>query len=110
MRRGIRSMAILASLLTLLSSFTYNIAITRKIPTAGLGLLSLLNATIGFSVLPTALISFAYPRLTARDNGLNMMAAINVSSIFYLVTLVLTVAYLAGVWSKMGLTPGWSSS
>ena len=102
MRRGVRSMAILATLLTLLSSFTYNIAITRKIPTVGLGLLSLLNATIAFSVLPTALINFAYPRLTARDNGLNMMAAINVSSIFYLVTLALTVAYLAGVWSKIG--------
>ena len=102
MRRGVRSMAILATLLTLLSSFTYNIAITRKIPTVGLGLLSLLNATIAFSVLPTALINFAYPRLTARDNGLNMVAAINVSSIFYLVTLALTVAYLAGVWSKIG--------
>ncbi|ADN50704.1 hypothetical protein [Vulcanisaeta distributa] len=102
MARSIRTMAVLASLLTLLSSFTYNIAITRKIPTAGLGLLSLLNATIGFSILPTALITFAYPRLTARDNGLNIIAAVNVSSIFYLVTFVLTIAYLASVWTKMG--------
>ncbi len=102
-------MAVLASLLALLSSFTYNIAITRKIPTAGLGLLSLLNATIAFSNLPTALISFAYPRLTARDNGLNIIAAVNVSSIFYLVTLALTIAYLASVWTKMGgPMPGWS--
>ncbi|WP_243674905.1 hypothetical protein [Vulcanisaeta distributa] len=69
MTRNIRTMAVLASLLTLVSSFTYNIAITRKIPTSGLGLLSLLNATIAFSTLPTALISFAYPRLTARDNA-----------------------------------------
>ncbi|GAB6946997.1 hypothetical protein JCM16161A_11270 [Vulcanisaeta sp. JCM 16161] len=95
-------MAVLASLLALLSSFTYNIAITRKIPTAGLGLLSLLNATIAFSTLPTALINFAYPRLTARDNGLNIAAAINVSSIFYLITFALTIAYLVSVWSKMG--------
>ncbi|ADY02341.1 hypothetical protein VMUT_2144 [Vulcanisaeta moutnovskia 768-28] len=102
MARGTRMMAVLASLLALLSSFTYNIAITRKIPTAGLGLLSLLNATIAFSTLPTALIGFAYPRLTARDNGLNITAAINVSTIFYLITLVLTIAYLMGVWTKMG--------
>ncbi|MGC9178955.1 MAG: hypothetical protein ACP5GZ_01970 [Vulcanisaeta sp.] len=102
MARSIRTIAVLASLLALLSSFTYNIAITRKIPTVGLGLLSLLNATIVFSTLPTALISFAYPRLTARDNGLNIMAAINVSSIFYLITFVLTIAYLASVWSEMG--------
>ncbi|WP_243665417.1 hypothetical protein [Vulcanisaeta sp. JCM 16159] len=40
--------------------------------------------------------------MTARDNGLNIVAAINVSSIFYLVTLALTMAYLASVWSKMG--------
>ncbi|WP_243665418.1 hypothetical protein [Vulcanisaeta sp. JCM 16159] len=43
MTRNIRTMAVLASLLTLVSSFTYNIAITRKIPTAGLGLLSYLT-------------------------------------------------------------------
>ena len=102
MARSTRMMAVLASLLALLSSFTYNIAITRKIPTAGLGLLSLLNAAVAFSSLPTALISFAYPRLTARDNGLNFTAALNVSTIFYLITLVLTIAYLMSVWTKMG--------
>ncbi len=102
MVRSVRVMAVLASLLALLSSFTYNIAITRKIPMAGLGLLSLLNAAVGFSVLPTALLSFAYPRLTARDNGLNVAAAIGVSSIFYLITLALTMAYLASVWARMG--------
>ena len=95
-------MAVLASLLALLSSFAYNIAITRKIPTAGLGLLSLLNASIVFSLLPTALLNFAYPRLTARDGGLNLRAALIVSSIFYAITTVLTIGYLISVWSKMG--------
>ncbi|WP_243674906.1 hypothetical protein [Vulcanisaeta distributa] len=38
---------------------------------------------------------------------LNITAAINVSSIFYLVTLALTIAYLASVWSKMGGPYAW---
>jgi len=88
--------------LTLLSSFTYNIAITRKIPTVGLGLLSLLNASIAFSLLPTAILNFAYPRLVARDGGVNIRSVLGVSSIFYLVTMILTTAYLLGVWIKMG--------
>lgn len=102
MARSVRTLAVFASLLALLSSFTYNIAITRKIPTVGLGLLSLLNAAAAFSALPTALIGFTYPRLTARDKGLNIKAALGVSSILYLVTLALTAGYLISVWSEMG--------
>ncbi len=100
--RHVRLMAVVSSLLTLLSSFTYNIAITRKIPTVGLGLLSLLNASIAFSLLPTAILNFAYPRLVARDGGVNIRSVLGVSSIFYLVTMILTTAYLLGVWIKMG--------
>ncbi len=95
-------MAITASLLSLVSGLVYNIAITRKIPTAGLGLLSLLNAALAFSLLPTALTGFVFPRVTARDGALNITAAIAVSLMLYLATAVLTVAYLASVWGKMG--------
>jgi hypothetical protein len=102
MARSVRLMAVSASMLALLSSFVYNIAITRKIPTAGLGLLSLLNASTGFSLLPTAVLSFVYPRITARDGGLNVRASLGVSSIFYLITTAMTIAYLATVWDKMG--------
>jgi hypothetical protein len=100
--RHVRLMAVVSSLLTLLSSFTYNIAITRKIPAVGLGLLSLLNASIAFSLLPTAILNFAYPRLVARDGGVNIRSVLGVSSIFYLVTMILTTIYLLGVWIKMG--------
>ncbi|MFP3216925.1 MAG: hypothetical protein RXP99_06500 [Vulcanisaeta sp.] len=100
--RHVRLMTVMSSLLSLLSSFVYNIAITRKIPTVGLGLLSLLNASVAFSLLPTAILGFIYPRLVARDGGLNINAALGVSSIFYLMTMFMTIAYLMTVWAVMG--------
>jgi hypothetical protein len=102
MIRNARVLAVLASLLTLLSSFVYSIAITRKISMAGLGLLSLLNASTGFSLLPNTVLSFVYPRLSARDDGLNVRATLGVSLVFYLVSTVMTIAYLAAVWGEMG--------
>lgn len=95
-------MSLGTALISLAAGLIYNIAITRKLPSAGLGLLTLLTASTAFSLLPNAVLSFALPRIAARDSGLNLRAALGVSSLFFAGSAALTAGYLALTWDKMG--------
>ncbi|MBP1450175.1 MAG: hypothetical protein JZD41_09350, partial [Thermoproteus sp.] len=100
--RHVRLLSLGTALISLAAGLVYNIAITRKLPSAGLGLLTLLNASTAFSLLPNAVLSFALPRIAARDSGLDLKAALGVSSLFFAGSAALTAGYLALTWDKMG--------
>ncbi|CCC80817.1 hypothetical protein [Thermoproteus tenax] len=103
MARHVRLMGLLTSMATLAVSLLYNIAITRKLHIEELGLLTLLNASTAFSLLPNAVLSFALPRIAARDGGLNVRAALASSTAFFAGSAALTIVYLAATWGKMGV-------
>ncbi|WP_238136284.1 hypothetical protein [Thermoproteus sp. CP80] len=100
--RHVRLLGVATSLLALSVGLLYNIAITRKLPTGDLGLVTLLNASTAFSLLPNAILGFALPRIAARDGGLGIRAALGVANLFFIASAGLTAAYLAAVWGEMG--------
>ncbi|MGC9117850.1 MAG: hypothetical protein ACP5I3_02540 [Thermoproteus sp.] len=102
MARHVRLLGISTSLLTLAVGLLYNIAITRKLPINDLGLVTLLNASTAFSLLPNAILGFALPRIAARDGGLDIRSALGASTLFFTASAGLTAAYLAAVWEEMG--------
>ncbi|MGC8973514.1 MAG: hypothetical protein ACP5KY_04830 [Thermoproteus sp.] len=102
MARHVRLLGISTSLLTLAVGLLYNIAITRKLPINDLGLVTLLNASTAFSLLPNAILGFALPRIAARDGGLDIRSALGTSTLFFTASAGLTAAYLAAVWEEMG--------
>ena len=102
MARHVRLLGALTSVISLAVSLLYNIAITRKLPIEDLGLVTFLNASTAFSLLPNAVLGFALPRITARDGGLDLKAVLGATTLFFLASAGLTVGYLATVWSKLG--------
>jgi len=97
-----RLLGIVSSLLALMSGLVYNLIITRKLPIEGLGLLLLLNASLAFSMIPTGILNFIVPRLTARDGALNLKSMLFVATIFYAITAITTLIYLSMTWEDMG--------
>ncbi|MEM3326329.1 MAG: hypothetical protein QXK63_02670 [Thermoproteus sp.] len=102
MARRVRLLGALTSLFTLTISLLYNIAITRKLPIEDLGLVTLLNASTAFSLLPNAIAGFAFPRITARDGGLDLRATVGAVTLFFSASAGLTIAYLAAIWGELG--------
>lgn len=102
MPRHLRLLGALTSLVTLAVSLLYNVAITRKLPIEDLGLVTLLNASTVFSLLPNAVLGFALPRITARDGGLDLKAVLGAVTLFFAASAGLTAGYLATVWGKLG--------
>jgi hypothetical protein len=99
---GSRLVAIASSALSIFANLAYSVTITRKIPYAGLGLLAILNASIGFSTIPLVVLDFVYPRIAVRDSGLNVKNALLVNAMFFAVTAAMTAGYLASLWGNMG--------
>lgn len=102
MARHLRLLGVLTSLATLATSFLYNLAITRKLPVEDLGLVTLLNASTAFSLLPNAVLGFALPRITARDGGLDLRAVLGATTALFAASAGLTLVYLAAVWGRLG--------
>ncbi|MFB6490187.1 MAG: hypothetical protein TU35_002885 [Thermoproteus sp. AZ2] len=100
--RHVRLLGLATTLISLVASLIYNIAITRKLSIDDLGLLTLLNAATAFSLLPNAVLSFVFPRIAARDSGLSMRASAEVSALFFSASAAMTAGYLAITWGEMG--------
>lgn len=102
MRLSPRVLGFASTLLSLISGAVYNIAITRKLTLDYLGLLNIVNAAVAFSSLPVAIPSFTVTRAVAKDGSIDLVNSFKLISIFYAISALMSIAYLAPLWREAG--------
>ncbi|MGC9087961.1 MAG: hypothetical protein ACP5IF_05025 [Conexivisphaera sp.] len=96
----VRALALLTSLTSLAASVLFSVAVTRKLPLIDVGFLNVFTAAVSLGMIPSAVVSFASPRLAAkyRSAELGVLAASFLASS---AGAAMSAAYLMGLSSKL---------
>ncbi len=96
----IRALALLTSLISLIGSVVFSVAVTRKLPLVDVGFLNIFTAAVSLGTIPATVISFASPRLAAKYRAAEV-GVLAASAALSAAGAAVGVAYLLGLGPKV---------